>query len=62
MFVCTYDENKRDRLVEKGFKLVCKQYQGEKCLYTFELKPTLYALFSEEDIKDTFLSNKICMA
>lgn len=62
MFICTYKEEKREMLLKKGFKLICKQHQGDKCLYTFELKPTLYSLFTEEDEKEIFLSNKICMA
>lgn len=62
MFICTFSEEKREELTNKGFKLVCKQNQGNGCLYTFELKPTLYALFSEDERKDVFLSNKIVMA
>lgn len=62
MFVCTYNEEKRDRLVEEGFKMLFKQNQGDKCLYVFEPKPTLYASFSEEDKKEIFISNKMYMA
>ena len=61
MFVCTYEEEKRDMLLKQGFRLLFNQYRGDKKVYVFELKPTLYSTFSEDDKNGLFLSNKMYM-
>ena len=61
MFICTYEEEKRDMLIERGFRFIFSQHVGDKKIYTFELKPTLYATFNENDRDGIFLSNKMYM-
>lgn len=62
MFICTYDKNKKDELVKKGFRLFARQNKGGKLLYTFEFEPHLFTLFSEEEKEGVFITNKMIMA
>ena len=59
MFINTFDENKRDKLLENGFNLICEQNFGFTKCFTFELKPSFYAFFDKEDMKDTFITNEM---
>ncbi|MGL5191660.1 MAG: hypothetical protein ACRC7S_18625 [Cetobacterium sp.] len=60
MFVCTFNEEKKIDLENKGFNLVCKQKHGDKICYTFNFNPSFYALFSND--KEVFVSDKMLMA
>lgn len=60
MFVCTFNEEKKIDLENKGFNLVCKQNHGDKICYTFNFNPSFYALFSND--KEVFVSDKMLMA
>ena len=61
MFLCTDKEEKRELLLNKGFKMLFSQNVGNKKIYAFELRPTLYATFNENDRDGIFLSNKMYM-
>lgn len=60
MFICTFNEEKKIDLENKGFNLVCKQSHGDKICYTFNFNPSFYALFSND--KEVFVSDKMLMA
>lgn len=62
MFICTYDKNKKEELLKKGFVLFARQNRGGRILYTFEFEPHLFTLFSEEEKENIFISNKMVMA
>lgn len=62
MFLCTANYDISKELENKGFRFICKQHQGESCLYTFEFKPSFFALFNDDDRKEVFVSDRMTMA
>lgn len=61
MFICTSNKTKCEELQEKGFRLLFKQFHGKEFVYTFEFKPSFFALFNEENRQDIYVSNKMNM-
>lgn len=60
MFICTLSNDKKEELLNKGFRLVCEQNHGDECVYTFSFNPSFYAHFDND--KDVFISDRMTMA
>lgn len=59
MFIKTFENTIKDELIDNGFKFICEQDFGISKCYIFELKPSLYEIFNQDDMQSIFVSSEI---